>query len=113
MTRPAPLTPDPNSELVALIQAGLGHTVDREKFAALAAMRERLQDQIDQLSDLLMERKIKPGTFLERMDQALIEASKTGIQVLGFADFHKVFGELRVEKLGDAKVFLEQYSKGH
>lgn len=113
MTRPAPIIPDPNSELVALIQAGLGHPVDNEKLAALAAMRERLQDQIDQLSDLLMEHKINPGRFLERMDEALIEASKTGIRVLGFADFHKVFGELRLEKLGDAKIFLEQYAKGH
>ena len=113
MTHAAPLNPDPRSELSSLIKAGLGHSVDKQKFAALVAMREHLQDKIDQLSDLLMDRRIDPVTYLEQLDKALIEASTAGIHILGHDDFHRVFGELRLHKLGDAKAFLEQYSKGH
>jgi hypothetical protein len=97
MTRAASFSPDPSSELGALIRAGLGHAIDRERFAALAEMRERLQDQIDQLSDLLMERKIDPDRYLEELDRALMEASQTGIRILGVSDFHKVFGNQFIE----------------
>jgi hypothetical protein len=113
MTRTAPYEPDPHSELSSLLQATLGHPVDGKKFAALIAMRERLQDKIDSLSDQLMDRQIGPQTYLERLDEALIEASLAGEGILGYSDFHRVFGELRVNKLGDAKLFIEQYSKGH
>ena len=105
--------PDPRVELSSLIQSTLGHPVDNKKFAALIAMREALQDRIDQLSDELMERELSPEAYLERLDQTLIEASRQGEDILGYSDFHKVFGELRIEKLGDAKLFLEQYYKGH
>lgn len=60
-----------------------------------------------------MEKEITPNEYLERLDHTLIEASRTGEEILGYADFHKVFGELRVNKLGDAELFLEQYYKGH
>lgn len=113
MTRTAPLNPDPRSELFSLIEVGLGHPVEKRKFAALAAMREHLQDKMDQLSDLLMNRKIDPSTYLEDLDKALIEASHTGEEILGYTDFHKIFGELRVNKLGDARAFIAEYLKGH
>jgi hypothetical protein len=113
MTRTIPHEPDPRTELSSLIQATLGHPVDGSKFAALIALREDLQDRIDQLSDDLMEREISPQAYLELLDQTLIQASHRGEEILGSSDFHKVFGELRVNKLGDAKLFLEQYYKGH
>ena len=76
-------------------------------------MRERLDGRIDQLSDLLMHRDITPSSYLEQLDQALVEAANAGERILGVDDFHRVFGELRVSKLGDAKQFVEQYSAGH
>jgi hypothetical protein len=115
MTEPPPGVdfPDSRSELSSLVQAGLGHTVDDYKLTRLAMMREHLEQQIDRLSDLLMDREITPTSYLERLDEILIEASKTGESILGFDDFHRVFGELRSNRLGDAKLFLEQYAKGH
>jgi hypothetical protein len=113
MTRAAPLNPDPRSELSSLIRAGLGHSVDKQKFEKLVAMREHLQEKIDLLSELLTDHKIDPATYLEDLDKALNEASAVGIDALGHNNFRKVFGELRVDKLGDAKAFLELYSKGH
>ncbi|MGJ5049730.1 hypothetical protein ACQR09_21915 [Bradyrhizobium oligotrophicum] len=113
MTRAVPHEPDPRAELSSLIRATLGHPIDGQKFAALISLRDHLQDRIDQLSDELMDKEITPQQYLERLDHTLIEASRTGEEILGYADFHKVFGELRVNKLGDAELFLEQYYKGH
>lgn len=113
MTYSAFMISDPGSEISALIEAGLGHRVDGSKVAALALMRERLDGRIEQLSELLMHRDISPTKYLEQLDLALIEASEAGERILGFEDFHRVFGELRVSKLGDAQKFLEEYSTGH
>jgi hypothetical protein len=44
-----------------------------------------------------MERKIDPGRYLEELDRALMEASQTGIRILGVSDFHKVFGNQFIE----------------
>jgi hypothetical protein len=113
MTRAAPVSPDPRSELSSLIQSQLGQPIDNRKLSDLMVMREHLQEQIDALSDQLMEREITPKAYLEGLDEALIRASKVGTDILGYTNFRKVFGELRANRLGDAKVFLEQYSKGH
>jgi hypothetical protein len=106
--------PDSRSELSSLIKAGLGHSVDEKTLLALAKMQEHLQDQIGHLSGLLMEHKIAPRRYLEELDRALSEASKTGERLMGSKeDFHRVFGELRADQLGDVSAFLEQYSGPH
>jgi hypothetical protein len=104
--------PDPRSEMTSLLLAGLGHSIEDHKVAALAAMREHLQDEADRLSDLVMAKEITPERYLSELDEALIEASRIGERILGYEDFHRVFGELRVARLGDAKLFLEQYYSG-
>lgn len=101
------------SELSSLIQTGLGHGVDDDKLDALTTMREHLEHKIDHLAGLLMRHEIRPSRYLELLDEALIEASGVGEEILGPQNFHKVFGELRVNRLGDARQFIEQFSKAH
>ena len=60
-----------------------------------------------------MRHEIRPSRYLELLDEALIEASGVGEEILGPQNFHKVFGELRVNRLGDARQFIEQFSKAH
>jgi hypothetical protein len=104
-------TPDSRSELSSLIKAGLGHSVDEKTLLALAKMQEHLQNRIGHLSGLLMEHKISSKRYLEELNRALSEASKTGERLMGSKeDFHRVFGELRADQLGDVSVFLEQYN---
>jgi hypothetical protein len=102
--------PDSRSELSSLIQAGLGHPVDEETLSALATMQSHLQARIGELSALLMDHKISPKRYIDELDRALSEASLTGAKLMGVEDFHRVFGELRADQLGDVSVFLEQYN---
>jgi hypothetical protein len=103
--------PGSRSELSSLIKAGLGHSVEEKTLLALAKMQEDLQNRIGHLSGLLMEHKISPKHYLEELDLALSEASKTGERLMGSKeDFRRVFGELRADQLGDVSAFLEQYS---
>jgi len=102
--------PDFRSELSSLVQAGLGHSVDDKTLSSLAEMQENLQLRIGQLAALLMEHKISPNSYVQELDRALIEASLTGERLMGVEDFHRVFGELRADQLGDVSAFLEQYN---
>jgi hypothetical protein len=112
MTHPTFGHSDPRSELASIIQAGLGHPIDELKIADLAAMREHLENEVDRLSDQLMGKEITPEIYLFKLDKLLTEVSKIGEKILGSEDFHKVFGELRTDRLGDAKLFLELYHGG-
>lgn len=100
--------PDYRSEISSLIQAGLGHTVDEKTLSALAMMQERLQTRLGELGALLREHKISPKRYIDELDRTLIEASSTGEKLMGAEDFHKVFGELRADQLGDVSLFLER-----
>lgn len=102
---------DTNSELAALIEAGLGRRVDGTVLVALATMQERLHSRQGELAELLRAREISPQRYMMELDVALVEASKTGEKILGYDNFHRVFGEFRVHHLGDATRFFEQQSR--
>ena len=105
-----PLSNDDSSdmrlELSALVQAGLGHTVDDATLTALADMQAHLQGRIGELGGLLMEHRISRARYIEELDRVLSDASSVGERILGFEDFHKVFGELSADQLGDTAAFL-------
>jgi hypothetical protein len=105
-----PLSNDDSSdmrlELSALVEAGLGHTVDDATLTALADMQAHLQGRIGELGGLLMEHRISRARYIEELDRVLSDASAVGEGILGFEDFHKVFGELSADQLGDTAAFL-------
>jgi len=93
-------------ELSALVKAGLGHPVDDATLTALANMQARLQDRIGELGGLLLEHRISRPRYIEELNRVLSDASSMGERILGFEDFHKVFGDLSADQLGDPAVFL-------
>ena len=93
-------------ELSALVQAGLGHTVDDATLTALANMQVHLQGRVGELGGLLMERRISRTRYIEELNRVLSDASSMGEKILGFEDFHKVFGDLSADQLGDPAAFL-------
>jgi hypothetical protein len=101
-------TSDAKSELSSLIEAaGLGHSVDDGTLSALATMQERLQNRIGELAALLTQHKISRPRYIQELDQALAAASRAGEKLMGFEDFHRVFGELKADELGDVATFVE------
>jgi hypothetical protein len=97
---------DARLELSALVQAGLGHTVDDATLTALADMQARLQGRIGELGGMLMEHRISRPRYIEELNRVLSDASSIGERILGSEDFHKVFGNLSADQLGDPAVFL-------
>jgi len=98
--------PNPRSKLSALIRAGLGHPVDQKTFDNLAEMQTRLQARQLELANLVATKKISREKYIAELDEALKRASIIGEELLGFDDFHKVFGEFRVHNLGDVAKFV-------
>ncbi len=98
--------PDQRSTLSYLIREGLGHPVKDEVFEGLADMQSRLQARQRELAQLVMAEKISREKYVAELDGALKEASQIGEKLLGFDDFHKVFGEFRVQSMGDVKAFI-------
>ncbi len=98
--------PDRRSKLSALIRAGLGHQVDQRIFDGLADMQNRLQTRQLELAKLVVEKKISREKYIAELDEALKQAAVIGERLLGFEDFHKVFGEFRVHSLGDVSKFV-------
>ncbi len=110
MTEPtANVDPDPRAELSSLIEAGLGHSVDDDKLSALAMMQEHLQTRIGELGGMLADHKISPERYLDELNRAFDQASSTGEKILGREDFHRVFGELKADQLGDLSTFFAEF----
>ena len=98
--------PDRRSKLSALLRAGLGHQVDQDIFDGLADMQKRLQARQLELAKLVMAKKISREKYISELDDALKKAAVIGEKLLGFDDFHKVFGEFRAHNLGDVNKFV-------
>lgn len=101
--------PDPRSELSSLIRDSLGHPVDRRIFNGLADMQAKLQSQQRELVRLLLAKEIDKDVYISRLDDALKTATRDGERLLGADDFHKVFGELRVQNIIDPSAFYGAY----
>lgn len=98
--------PDRRSKLSALIRAGLGHPVNQKTLDDLAEMQSRLRERQLELASLVTNEKISREEYIAELDEALKRASVIGEKLLGFDDFHKVFGEFRVHNLGDVPKFV-------
>jgi hypothetical protein len=106
---------DAKSKLAGLIEAaGLKGTFDDETLSALAVMQERIQGRIGELAALLAQKKLSRQEYIEELDRALAAASRSGENLMGIENFHRVFGELRPDQLGDVAAFLEHgYDPSH
>jgi hypothetical protein len=104
--------PDRRSELLWLLREGLGHPVDDQTLNELAEMQAWLQFQQRELVRLFMNREIGRETYLSRLDVALKTAVGRGETLLGHDDFHKVFGEFRVDNIIDPNIFMPPQLKG-
>jgi hypothetical protein len=99
--------PDPRSELYALIEAaGLRNSVSRRMVDDLVDMQATLHAKQGELAQMLHERAISRKEYLSRLDAVMRDAARAGEGVLGFDDFHKVFGEFRVHNIIDVNAFI-------
>ena len=98
---------DRRSELSWLLQEGLGHSIDERKLDILAAGQARLQKQQVELVQLLESKSISPEAYLIQLDEAMRQAAKLGEDLLGYDDFHKVFGEFNVQSVIDPSSFSQ------
>jgi hypothetical protein len=60
-----------------------------------------------ELAALLGQKKISRQDYIEELDRALAAASRSGEDLMGFENFHRVFGELTANQLGDVTAFVE------
>jgi hypothetical protein len=97
---------DPRSQVVQIVQAGLGHSVDDQVIDQLVKMRAELQSRQGEIAHLLVTEKISRVTYIEQLDAILQEAAVAGRLALGSDDFQKIFGEFRVHNLVDVSMFL-------
>jgi hypothetical protein len=99
--------PDPRSELYALIEAAsLSHPVGRQKVEALLEIQEKLRSDQERLAQWLSAKRINKTEFIAKLDTVMKETARAGEKILGFDDFHKVFGEFSVQSVVDAKSFV-------
>ena len=70
-------------------------------------MQERLQHRIGELTALLGQNKMSRQNYVQELDRALAAASRSGEHLMGFENFHRVFGELAANQLGDVEAFVE------
>ncbi len=105
--------PDPRSELSALIEAAsLGHPVGDQKLEALLKIQEDLHASQQQLARWLLVKKITKADYVAKLDAVMKEAALAGEKVLGFDDFHKVFGEFGIQSILDTNVFIGGHDGG-
>jgi hypothetical protein len=45
--------------------------------------------------------------YTEELDRVLAAASRSGEDLMGFENFHRVFGDLTANQLGDVAAFVE------
>jgi hypothetical protein len=100
-------SPDRREKLSALVRKGLGHSIDDRTVEGLVRMQADLQNRQRELAQLVMTKEISREKYIDELDEALKNASRAGEALLGYSDFHKVFGEFRVHNLGDPKVFTD------
>jgi hypothetical protein len=99
--------PDPRSELFALIEAAsLSHPIGEQKLKALLKIQENLRASQEQLAQWLLVKKITKTEYVAKLDTVMRENARAGEEVLGFDDFHKVFGEFSVQSILDVKAFV-------
>jgi len=99
--------PDPRSELSALIEAAsLSHPIGSQKLEALLKIQEDLRANQEQLARWLLLKRITKTEYVAKLDTVMREAALAGEEVLGFDDFHKVFGEFNVQSVLDVKAFV-------
>ncbi|MDE2378676.1 hypothetical protein [Bradyrhizobium sp.] len=98
---------DRRSELSWLLQEGLGHSVDDRTLDVLAAIHARLEKQQTELAQLLESNSISQEAYLVELDQAMRQTAKLGEDLLGYDDFHKVFGEFSASSVIDPASFFE------
>jgi hypothetical protein len=99
--------PDRRSRLRSLVRAAkLGRPVDDGVIEKLATMQARLQATQRELGQMVATEQITREKYIAEFDKALKEACQIGEGLLGFDDFHKVFGEFRVHNMGDVKAFV-------
>jgi hypothetical protein len=102
---------DRRSELSWLLQEGLGHPIDERTLDILASVQARLQKQQVELVQLLESKSISPEKYLVQLDEAMRQAAKLGEDLLGYDDFHKVFGEFKVQNTIDPASFFQGGAK--
>ena len=97
---------DRHSDMAQLVKAGLGHSVDPRACDELLKLQTELQARQEELARLLLANEINKEKYIFELNEAMKFASTVGERILGPEAFHKVFGEFRVQNLGDVTRFL-------
>jgi hypothetical protein len=97
-------------ELEFLIDAGLdGTKVDAGTLQQLLFVQQQLRGKQSELAELFRDEQITEAEYVDRLKRALRTADREGEGILGYEDYHRVFGEREtIDALIDPKVFLSQ-----
>jgi hypothetical protein len=98
---------DRRSELSWLLREGLGHSIDDRTLDVLAAIQARFEERQIELVQLLESKSISQEAFLVQLNVAMRQTAKLGEDLLGYDDFHKVFGEFSAQSVIDPASFFE------
>ena len=99
---------DRRSELSWVLQEGLGHSIDERTLDTLAAIQSQLQRRQAALVLSLESNSISSEEYVRQLDEAMRQATEIGEALLGYNDFHKVFGEFSVRSMIDPSSFFER-----
>lgn len=102
---------DRRSDIARLVKAGLGYSVDPKICEELLELQTKLQARQLELARLLLTKEIDREKYISELSKAMKMASTIGEKLLGFEAFHKVFGEFRVQNLGDVTRFVSGHSQ--
>src|SRR3981081_4447486 len=97
-------------ELEFLIAEGLeGRTLEAETFQKLLAIQRQLRERQAELGNLAREETISDAEYLKQLKNALRSADVQGEELLGFEDYHRIFGDPEtIDTLVDQEVFFSQ-----
>lgn len=99
--------PDRRSEICALIEAaGLSRPVDCRALDELVEMQATLHARQEELAQMFLVSKISRKDYASQLDSIMTDAARAGERVLGFDDFHKVFGDFSVQDMIDVNMFV-------
>jgi hypothetical protein len=95
-------------ELEFLIAEGLeGRTLEPETFQKLLAIQRQLRARQAELGNLAREELISDAEYLKGQKNALRVADVQGEELLGFEDYHRIFGDPEtIDALVDEEVFF-------
>lgn len=95
-------------DLKDLIETGLGHPVSQQSVRLFAEYHARFESKQTDLATRSADHLISRQAYVAELDKLMRELSSVGEEIFGFDNFHKVFGQFRVQNLFDPQAFIAE-----